>query len=255
MRRKRPAAVHAANLLGVGLWLLAWPADLGAKAGSRLEVGPFSKQQIHGALPRGWEPLTFEEIDRETSYELIEEDGVVVVRATSKAANSGLKRDILIDPKEYPIVEWRWKVANVLRKGDIARMDGDDYPARLYITFQYDSARVGLLDRLKYEAVRWMYGRYPPLGAINYVWDSKAPVGTVVPSTYMDQVMMFVVESGTPRLNTWITERRNVYQDYRQAFGEEPPQISGVVIMTDTDNTGESATAYYGDIVFYPASS
>ena len=60
---------------------------------------------------------------------------------------------------------------------------------------------------------------------------------------------MIVVESGPAKLNTWITEERNVYEDYKRAFGEEPPMISGVAIMTDTDNTGESAEAYYGDIV------
>lgn len=61
---------------------------------------------------------------------------------------------------------------------------------------------------------------------------------------------MIVVESGTTKLNTWVTEERNVYEDYKRAFGEEPPPISGVAIMTDTDNTGESAEAYYGDILF-----
>ncbi len=61
---------------------------------------------------------------------------------------------------------------------------------------------------------------------------------------------MIVVESGDSRLDRWVSVERNIYKDYLQAFGEEPPMISGVAIMTDTDNTGESATAYYGDIVF-----
>ncbi|MGO8989997.1 MAG: DUF3047 domain-containing protein [bacterium] len=58
------------------------------------------------------------------------------------------------------------------------------------------------------------------------------------------------LESGADKLNQWVNEDRNVYEDYKKAFGEEPPMISGVAIMTDTDNTGESAIAYYGDIVF-----
>jgi hypothetical protein len=62
--------------------------------------------------------------------------------------------------------------------------------------------------------------------------------------------MMIIVESGAADLNRWVTEERNVYEDYKAAFGEEPPSISGVAIMTDTDNTGESATAFYGDILF-----
>jgi hypothetical protein len=47
-----------------------------------------------------------------------------------------------------------------------------------------------------------------------------------------------------------VTEKRNIHEDYKQAFGEEPPMISGVAIMTDTDNTRESAIAWYGDIIF-----
>jgi len=61
------------------------------------------------------------------------------------------------------------------------------------------------------------------------------------------------VESGRVLINQWVNEERNVYEDYRKAFGEEPPMVSGVAIMTDTDNTGESAIAYYGDIVFKKA--
>ena len=93
------------------------------------------------------------------------------------------------------------------------------------------------------------YGQYPPIGAINYIWESKAPKGTMLPNTYTDKVIMFVVESGKEKLNAWVSEEQNVYEDYKKAFGEEPPMISGVAIMTDTDNTKESAISYYGDIV------
>ena len=61
---------------------------------------------------------------------------------------------------------------------------------------------------------------------------------------------MVVLQSGAARVNQWIIEKRNVYADYKKAFGKEPPMISGVAIMTDSDNTGESATAWYGDIIF-----
>ena len=74
-------------------------------------------------------------------------------------------------------------------------------------------------------------------------------MGTAVPNPYTEQVHMIVVESGPTKVNAWMTEARNVYEDYKRAFGEEPPMISGIAIMTDTDNTGESAEAYYGDIV------
>jgi hypothetical protein len=159
-------------------------------------------------------------------------------------------RRITVDPREYPIVQWRWKVANVLEKADIHRKEGDDYPARIYIAFEYDPDKLGLSDRIKYGITRMLHGEYPPHGVINYLWASKAPVGLVVPNAYTDRSMMIVVQSGVENLNAWVEEERNLYYDYKKAFNEEPPMISGVAIMTDTDNTGESATAYYGDILF-----
>jgi len=98
--------------------------------------------------------------------------------------------------------------------------------------------------------VRLLYEQVPPLNAINYIWESRAPLGTVVPNPYTDRVKMIVVESGEDKLNQWVSEERNLYEDYRKAFVEEPPMISGVAIMTDTDNTDKSAIAYYGDILF-----
>ena len=220
-----------------------------------LLVGYFSENQASSVVPRNWKPLTFPKIPKHTEYSLVHDGERIVVKATSQASSSGLTREVQIDPKEYPIIQWQWKVANVLKAGDVAKKEGDDYPARIYVTFQYDSQKVGLFGKAKYEAAKLIYGRYPPLGAINYIWESRAPVGTAVPNPFTDQVHMIVLESGATNLNTWITEERNVYEDYKRAFGQEPPMISGVAIMTDTDNTRESAEAYYGDIVFKKAPS
>lgn len=224
-----------------------------AQSPTVIEVGLFSKATAGNGLPAGWKPLTFKKIERHTSYTLVRDDDTVVVKAVAEASASGLIREIKIDPKEYPVVEWRWKVTNILEKGDVYRKEGDDYPARLYITFEFDPSKLNLFERAKFGAVKLLYGQYPPLRAINYIWESKAPKGSAVPNPFVDRVMMIVVESGDNHLNQWMTEERNVYKDYKQAFGEEPPMISGVAIMTDTDNTGESATAYYGNVLFRKA--
>jgi hypothetical protein len=229
-------------LIGLAL-IAAGSADI-------LEVGRFSAEAPGDGLPTGWKPLAFAKIERHTRYRLVRMDGEVVVEAVAEASASGLTREIRIDPREYPIVEWRWWVANLLAKGDPARKDGDDYPARLYITFQYDPARLGFLDKAKYETARLFHGTYPPHAGINYIWEGRLPRGTTLPNAYTDRVRMIVAESGPERLNQWVRVERNLLEDYRKAFGEEPPAISGVAIMTDTDNTGESATAYYGDIRF-----
>lgn len=231
------------------LLLLAVLAPL-AHSQQVIEVGKFSTEKVENNIPSNWKPLTFKKIERHTTYSFVKDEGTIVVKAVSESSASGLVREIKIDPKEYPIVQWRWKVENILKKGNVHEKDGDDYPARLYITFEYDSSKLSFFERVKFEAVKLLYGQYPPIAAINYIWESKAPVGAFVPNPYADRVMMIVVESGESRLNQWVNEERNLYEDFRKAFNDEPPMISGVAIMTDTDNTGEQAIAFYGDILF-----
>ena len=232
------------------IYFLAFPLPLDAQSQTIIEVGKFSAASPGDSFSPEWKPLTFKKIERHTTYTLVKDNDKVVIKAVAAASASGSTREIKINPKEYPIIQWQWKVTNILKKGDVHRKEGDDYPARIYITFEYDPSKLGFFEKVKYETIKLLYGQYPPLGAINYIWESKAPIGTVVPNPYTDRVKMIVVESGEIKLNQWVNEERNVYEDYKKAFGEESPMISGIAIMTDTDNTGESATAYYGDILF-----
>ena len=233
----------------LAMCLLMVPAFLWAESGAVLEVGKFSTSQVGQVMPDGWKPLTFKKIPKHTSYEVVKEGGVTIVKAVSEASASGLTKPVVIDPKEYPIVRWRWKIDNVLKGSDVTLKEGDDFPARLYITFAYDPDKVSFGKKLKYKAGQVIFGDIP-IGAINYVWETKTPVGTIIDNAYTDFVKMVVVESGTQNVGMWIDEERNIYEDYKKAFGEEPPMINGVAIMSDTDNTKERATAYYGDIVF-----
>lgn len=239
-------------IMAVPIFIVIWfqASAFQADSGQFLAVGEFSSATQQDALPAGWKPLTFKNIAKHTHYALVKKDGILVLKAESNASASGLIRKVRIDPKQYPVVRWRWKVMNILKKGDVTQKIGDDYPARVYITFQYDPATLSFLEKIKYNTARLFYGDYPPVGAITYIWGNKALKGTVTPNPYTNRVMMIVVESGTSMLNTWVNEARNIVQDYQNAFGTEPPMISGIAVMTDTDNTKESATAYYGDIRF-----
>jgi len=226
--------------------------SLADRSAEDLMVGHFSSLQPSTDVPPGWEPMTFKKIERHTRYDLISDGGVVVVKAVSENAASGWIRKIQIDPKEYPIIEWRWKVMNILEKGDVTQKDGDDYAARIYVTFAYDPSKLSFFDRAKYKTAKLLYGEYPPTGAINYIWGNHASKNRTIPNPYTDRAMMITVESGREKANQWVTQTRNLLEDYRNAFKTDPPLISGVAIMTDTDNTGEKATAFYGDIVFKP---
>jgi len=238
----------SASLLLLAVLLIA-PTPLFAESPSVIEVGKFSSGSVGQAIPDGWKPLTFKKIPKHTAYELVKDGGVTIVKAVSNASASGLIKPVVIDPKEYPIVRWRWKIDNVLQHSDVALKEGDDFPARLYITFEYDADKVSFGKKLKFKAGRALFGD-SPVAALNYIWETKTPVGTIVENAYTDFAKMVIVESGTQKVGIWIDEERNIYEDYKNAFGEEPPMINGVAIMSDTDNTKEQATAYYGDILF-----
>jgi hypothetical protein len=214
-------------------------------------VAPFSGSG--GEMPEAWRPLHFAKIPAHTEYDLVQDSGVWVVRATSRAAASGYTHPVRVDLERYPVLRWRWKVENVLAAGDVHSKAGDDYPARIYVTFEYDPDSVGLWRKVRYLAARQIFDELP-IGAITYLWANRAETGAIVDNAFAGSfVKMIVVESGPSRAGQWREETRDLYHDFRRAFGGEPPRVNGVAIMTDTDNTGGSAVAYYGDISFLPA--
>lgn len=215
-----------------------------------LAVGNFSAAKPGQPIPQGWQLQTIKNIPRRTSYTLVDDSGTVVVRAESQSSFAALTRKIRIDPREYPIVKWRWKTSGVYRKGDATRKEGDDYPARLYIVFEYQPETLSAWEKLQYQAARLLYGEYPPTAAINYIWANRTPVGSVLPNAFTKRAMMFVLESGDHKRDTWVEEQRDVYADYLQAFDREPPAITAVAIANDSDNTGESSVSFFGDIEF-----
>ena len=212
-----------------------------------IPIGEFSSASVETQVPEGWEVIKFSKT-KPTQYQLVEEDERVVVQATSEGTASGLIREVDINPELYPTLTWDWKIDQVLNKGDVHAKKGDDFAARIYITFDYDAKNLPFGERLKYRTLRLLGYRDIPLRALNYVWSNKAPVDTMVPNAYTHWVTMIAVQSGNEHANTWQSEYRNIYEDYVAAFGEEPGNITGIAIMTDTDNTKESTTAYYGDI-------
>lgn len=204
------------------------------------------------ALPAGWHLITFRGIKRHTRYALVPEPEGWALRAESEAAAAGLYRPLDLDPRAYPIITWRWKVGRVLDRPDPTRKDGDDYPARVYVAFAYEPEREGVWERTKFEFYRALYGEYPPGAVINYVWDSRLAKGTTLVNPYTARARMLVVESGPGEVGRWREERRNFYEDFRRLFEREPPRLVGVALMTDTDDTGERAEAWYDAITLRP---
>ncbi len=206
-------------LLGI---ILCWPI-LSWATESRIDIAQFSQGDI-----TGWQTKIF---SGETHYSFEKINGQMALRAVSNAAASGRYREIDIDLNKTPIINWSWMVNNILPNINERTRAGDDYAARVYVVFS---------DGMAFWRTR----------AINYVWSSNQSVNTHWRNAYTDNVRMIAVESGQERLSEWVVGQRNVRQDYRQLFGEEPGKITAVAIMTDTDNSGAQAIAWYGDIWF-----
>lgn len=225
---------------------LAWPA----RAQTAIEAMPFSSLKAGAPLPEWLRPFAFEGRPRHTEFALVADEGRTVLRARAEASTSGLVRELRVDLRSHPILAWRWKAANLLAKSDLATKDGDDFPVRLYVTFDLDAAQLSLGERAQLALARMIYGASTPVAALCYVWDGRVGVGTIVPNAYTDRVRMVVAESGPAHLGRWRTYERNVADDFRRAFGLEPPAVNALIVSADTDNTGERAESWFGDIAF-----
>lgn len=243
-------------LLAAAAWPLAraWASD----AAASLPALPVSTLAPGAPLPAWLEPYAFEDRPRRTEFALVRDAGRTVLRARANASTSGLIRRLRLDPNAYPLLEWDWKVTRLLEGSDIATRAGDDFPARLYVTFDVPLEQFNPLQRLFLALARALWGEALPLAALCYVWDGRAPRDTIVPNAYTDRVRMVVAESGAARLGRWLHMRRNVADDYRRAFGSDDPEVArrpvppvnGIVVSSDTDNTGERAEAFFGDVHF-----
>ena len=120
---------------------------------------------------------------------------------------------------------------------------------RVVVTFEGDTSKLPFDERLFADQFRMFTKQEMPYAMLMYIWENRAPVGRVIDNVHTARIKMIVADSGAENLGKWRSETRNVYEDFKRAFGEEPPRIRSIGIMTDSDNTGGDAEAYYGDIV------
>jgi hypothetical protein len=162
-----------------------------------------------------------------------EQDGRRVLHLKSKIESSSIRKDIKgkVNLKETPILEWTWKAVVLPTNGDCRKKTADDQAAQLYVVW----------PRFP-EAVR--------SHIIGYIWDTTAPAGSIVKSEKTATVTYVVVRSGTADLGKWLTERRNVAEDYRKIYGSQPDNPAVISIAIDSDDTSSSAESFFGPILF-----
>jgi len=202
----------------------------GAQTG-RIVVEDWSKQPVgRRGIPDGWQGQNWG--SPKYDFTVVSEDSARALHLRSDNDSSTISKEVKVDVKQYPILQWRWKVVTLPKGGDARRKETDDEAAQLYVTFpRFPSA---VRSRV-----------------IGYLWDSTAPVGATFLSQKVNTVTFVVVRSGDADLGKWMTETRNVSEDYKRIYGEEPKEAVGAVsISINSQNTGSRAESYFGEILF-----
>lgn len=193
-------------------------------AAPTLSIGEFSHNRLDD-----WEHQSF---NGQTRYQLQTLDGLVVLKADSEAAGSSLFKEQRIDLEQTPFLNWSWRIANRLTGLNEQSKAGDDYAARVYVAVKGDLA-------------------FWQTTAINYVWASNTTRYTAWPNALADvHTMILALRGPEAPLHVWQREKRNVRADLQKLFGKDLRHIDAIALMTDTDNSNRSVTAFYGDIWF-----
>lgn len=206
----------------------------------------FSLQPSGSGLPPDWQPWSLSRFRPPSRYELVEDGGTTVIKASARASASGLIHYLDVDPREHPLLSWRWKVMDLAPSAASA----DDSPVRIVVSFDGDLQALDFSDRLFYDQFLLFTGQHLPYAALMYVWGSHTPPDGIVPNLYTTRVKIITVESGRERLGRWLDEQRDVAADYRRAFGAEPGRVIAVGILTEADGHERPLEAYYGDLAF-----
>jgi len=142
-----------------------------------------------------------------------------------------VQKKVPFDIRKYPYLTWRWKALRLPKEGDIRKRETDDEAGQVYVLFPRFPTTVNTLS-------------------VGYIWDSNAPQGSSGTSTAYSKMRYFVLQSGPSKLDQWTWETRNVYEDYKKLFNEEPPQVGGLLLYINTQHTQGSAEIEYGDLFF-----
>jgi hypothetical protein len=221
--------------------------------GARVEIASFSRKTAGSPLPDFWQPYIILPSKPRTGYALVRTADGVSLEASADRSASGMVRRIRIDPQQHQVLQWRWRVGNLIPGADKRYASADDSPARLFVSFHGDAKKLDFQHRAQMRMARKLSGQSMPYATLMYVWSNQLPVGSVIENPHTDRVRAIVVASGPEGVGQWREYRRNVLEDYRKAFGEEPWDIVAVGLMTDADNTAQKARCHYGDITFLRA--
>ncbi len=217
--KEAPVTAFVLNIVMAVVLLFGWPAW----AEDRIVIGDFSSG-VGAGVPAGWQ---LKEKSGKADFAVVQDEGIPALRLRSADTSYSFQKEVHVDLKQFPILTWKWKVTKLPAGGDFRKSGTDDQAAQLFLAFSKTRAIV-------------------------YIWDTTAPQGTMgdAAAPFFMSIRTVVVRSGKTGNGEWITETRNVYDDYRRLFGEEPGVVAGVRIQINSQHTGTSAESYFADVAF-----
>lgn len=195
----------------------AWAED-------RAVIADFSPGVDAKGVPQGWQ---VKEKSGKADFAVVKDGDLHALVLRSANTSFSLQKEVTVDVKQYPVLSWKWKVTKLPKDGDFRRSRTDDQAAQLFLAFTKTKAIV-------------------------YIWDTTAPQGlmeSTSPVPFMT-VKVVVVRSGPAETGKWIGETRNVYEDYKKFYGEDPPVVSGVRLQINSQHTETSGESWFADVVF-----
>lgn len=210
---------------------LAAPHRLSAADPPTIPVEDWSKlPEGKTGIPDGWKGQSWG--SPKYDFRTVTQGGRKVLHLKAVNDSSTISKEIKVDVKRHPILTWSWQAVTLPKGGDARKSATDDQAAQLYVTFPRFPSQVR--SRI-----------------ISYLWDTTAPAGAVIKSEKTGLVTYVVVRSGPADLGKWMTESRNVLEDYQKIYGEPPgEEVGAISISIDSNDTRSASESYVGEILF-----
>jgi len=179
----------------------------------------------------GLNSLKVKKVKGETNWSLGSNEKGPYIRAEAEGKGSGLGKEIKINLLKTPFINITWKVEKDLSGIIENSRKGHDYAARVFVIKK--TGTTALSNR-----------------AINYVFSSNNSINDNWPSPYTKKSIDYVLSTTKNNNNEWVTVKANVREHFKKLFDLDVKELSGVAIMTDTDNSKLKAISYYQNIYF-----
>lgn len=226
----------------------------GARGADDAAITAFSSSPP-GEPPSTWKFATLPN-KAPTRFTVAELNGARVLKVEADNSYGNLVHTLRTTSSERTTVAWRWRVDKLIDEADLRVRAGEDSAAKLCVFFAFDAAKLPFGERTKLSMAQSVSGQEVPTQTLCYVWDNKLPADTGLVSVFTKRIRFIVLESGGSHLGQWVAQKRNIGADYQRMFGDESggkfPDITGVAVSADADNTHGRSLAYFSDITLVP---